>query len=187
MRRSRWLPAGLALLVATAAGGYAVVERTRPAHPTPAVRDAYLLVSVEAAPEWVERHRATIAWDGREVRLPVVFRCRFTGPSGPHWGAVLEEARQALTIHGVEVPVRVSPPTPCRVSNEPALGLIPERGGPGEAAVSVTTWASVGPPDRPSVSPAHAAERALPAGEDVARMVAELVATGRVIDVGPAP
>jgi hypothetical protein len=175
------------LLVALAAGGYAVVERTRPTRPTPAFRDAYLLVSVEATPAWSERHRPTVAWEGREVRLPVVFRYRFTGPRGPDWGAVPEEARQALTIRGVEVPVRVSPPTPCRVSNEPALGLIPERGGPREPALSVAMWVSVGPPDRPSVSPAHASNQMLARGDDVAKSVARLIAAGQVIDVGAAP
>jgi hypothetical protein len=186
MRRSRWLPVGLALLVAVAAGAYAVVEHTRPAQPALSVRDAYLLVSVEAPPGWAERHQPSIAWDGREVRLPVVLRCRFTGPRGPDWGA-LAEGQQALTVRGVEVPVRVSPPAPCRVSNEPAFGLVRERGAAGEAVFSVATWVSVGPPDRPAVSPAQASDRALASGEDAARRVAALVAAGQVIDVGSAP
>ncbi|AWM36065.1 hypothetical protein C1280_02935 [Gemmata obscuriglobus] len=175
------------MLVAAAAAGYAAVARTQPTHPTLAVRDSYLLVSVEAPPAWIERHRPTITWEGREVRLPVAFRYRFTGPRGPDWGAVPEEARQALTIQGVEVPVRTSPPTPCRVSNEPALGLIPEQGGPREVALSVAAWVSVGPLDRPSVSPARASNQTLASGEDVAKSVAQLIAAGQVIDVGSAP
>lgn len=175
------------MLVAATAVGYALVERTQPTRPKLAVRDAYLLVSVEAPPTWTERHRPTVTWEGREVRLPVVFRYRFTGSPGPDWGAVPEEARQALTIRGVEFPVRTSPPTPCRVSNEPALGFIPEQDGAREPALSVATWVSVGPPDRSSVSPAHAPNQTLASGEDVAKRVAQLIAAGQVIDVGSAP
>lgn len=186
MRRSRWLPAVLAILVASA-GIYAVVERDRPAQPTHAVQDAYLLVSVEASPEWADRHSPSIVWEDKEVRLPVVFRCSAIGPKGPDWGAVGEEARQALTIQGVEVPVRVAPATPCRVSNEPALGFIPERGGPKEKVFSLAAWVSVGPPDRRGVNPKDVAGQLMTRGEDVARTVAKLVAAGRVIDVGSAP
>ena len=156
MRRSRQLPAGLALLVAASAAGYALVENARP-QPALNVRYTYLLVSVEASPEWIEQQRPAIVWSGAETRLPVVFRSRMSGNCGPHWGAVAEEARYALTLGGVEVPVRVTTPGSCRVSNEPAFGVIPERGRrSGETAISVATWVTVGPPDRPSITPGEA-------------------------------
>jgi hypothetical protein len=85
MRRSRWLPAGLAVLVAVSAVGYALVEGTRPP-PTLNVRYAHLLVSVEAPPTWIEQNQPVIVWGGQEVRLQVVFRCRVAGSRGPDWG-----------------------------------------------------------------------------------------------------
>ena len=166
--------------------GYALFDSFRP-KPTLVVRDAYLLVRVEAPPEWDEKHSATIVWEGREVQLPVVLRCRVTGPSGPNWGAVGEESQQALTIQGVEVAVRITPPTACQVSNELALGVISQRDGPTETALSIATWVSVGPPDRPSISPTDAPDQLRAKGKGVVRRVEALIPAGRVIDVGVGP
>jgi hypothetical protein len=184
MRRSRWVPALLALVVAACAICYARIEPTRP---TLAVRNAYLLVSVEAPPDWADQHRPSITWGGKEVRLPVVFRYRFTGSSGPDWGATPEEAKQSLSVQGVEVPVRVTPAVACRVSNEPAFGLITEWSRPRETELSLATWVSVGPPDRPVVRPDQADGQMLTRGSNVVRRIEELVAAGQVIDVGPSP
>ncbi|QJW98597.1 hypothetical protein [Frigoriglobus tundricola] len=189
MRRSRWLPALLASIVAACAISYACIASARHTRPTLAVRDAYLLVSVEAPPAWAEQHRPSIMWGGKEVRLPVVFRGPFTGTSGPEWGATPEEAKQSLTMMGVEVPVRVTPTVACRVSNEPAFGLIPERGGKRrETTLSVATWVTVGPADRPAVIGSNEVRgRAHAAGEYVLSQIEELVAAGHVIDVEPRP
>jgi hypothetical protein len=186
MRRSRWLPAGLAFLVIAAAVGYRVVDQAPPTRPAIAVRYAYLLVSVEAPPAWSERHRPTVVWGGQEVRLPVVFRYRVTGSAGPDWGAAAEH-QQALSVMGTQVPVRVEPAAACRVSNEPAVGLIPEPGGRAETVLSVANWVSVGPPERSAVHPDEALGQMFATGSDVGRRIKALVAAGRLIDVGPRP
>jgi hypothetical protein len=181
MRRSRWVPALLAVIVATFAIRHTLVES---AGPTLSVRYAYLLVSVEGPPSWAEQYRPSIAWDGKEVRLPVVFRCRVTGNNVLTWGA-MAETEQSLSVMSVEVPVRVATPTACRVSNEPSFGLIPERSNDPNKTFSMATWVTVGPPDRPNADPTEPLGQNLAEGKDVVRRIEELVATGHVIDVEP--
>lgn len=182
VRKSRLIPAGLALLLAVFAACYLYIESKDP-QPTIDLRYAYLLVSVEAGPDWSEKHKVTIEWNDREVQLPIVFRYRVSEGRMPEWGGVPDEAKQALMIQGLEIPVRVGPPTTILVFNEPHFGLIPETSKPPEKTFSIANWVSVGPPERLSMTPAGKGDPQHTNGLSVAKRVELRIAEGKVIDV----
>jgi len=76
-----------------------------------------MVVSIEPAGEWADKHNFTIEWDGKVVALPVAFRvpgsAQYKLGAGP-------EVMKYLVIGDKKIPVTSRPDTEFRVGNEVA-------------------------------------------------------------------
>lgn len=149
------------------------------------VKYRYLVVSIEAPPAWQRQHRFFVDWQGEQVELPVAFRISgivedFQLGAGP-------EMFCYLRIGSEKLPVRAEPDTTFRVSNEGGVAFLPETSPQkGSVAFSLVHWVTVSPPDYPGqINPLAIDKESLTGNEKLAKKLAKLKATGRVIDVNP--
>jgi hypothetical protein len=173
----------LAIVLLMAGGGCAASEADADEAPGLQLKYRYLVVYASGPAEWEKDHAFSVRWQGKDVRLPVVFRV--AGPADDFDMGSGGELFGHLRIGKARVPVTAKPDTKFQVRNTGVVALVPEKSPRKDTAViSIATSVAISPPDYPGeLGPDAKNQERKSSGERLGKRLKGLIAAGRVIEV----